>query len=240
MGVTLSQKRILLIDDSPEFRDMVRKILETAGASVYAVGSIREGIEIVKTSVPHLVLLDLAVGEESGLDFLKYYTENLPAGAFPVVIVSAQSRIEAIKLAMALGANSYIVKPIKAHNFLTKLRNIMDTFGVGRIVHEFAEPLNGQISIPATIGRMSEIGVIVDAPVRLERGSSVSINSNLLSQMGFPTQVVKVERSGSADATGTYHGFLRFVGMDPTAINRVLKVIKLWPFPFKQSDEERP
>ena len=100
--------RILVVDDDPQTLRFARDALTRAGYTVVVTGDPAELSRIIRTEQPHLVLLDLMLPGDDGIELLR----NVPLLAdLPVVFISAYDRDEVIAEALEAGAADYIVKP---------------------------------------------------------------------------------------------------------------------------------
>ncbi len=100
--------RVLLVDDHPIVRSGVKQVLEDGGA-VEVVGEasgIREALDLTRSLLPEVVVLDLTLRDGSGLDVIADMRE---AGA-RVVILSMQDEPVYARKAFELGAQGYVVK----------------------------------------------------------------------------------------------------------------------------------
>jgi CheY-like chemotaxis protein len=100
---------VLVIDDELSIRVLVRMILEDDGYEVLEAETGEQGLEIVQTSSPDLVLLDIRLPDMDGLEVLR----RLVARPSPprVVIMSAHSSEPTLERAKREGTTGYIIKP---------------------------------------------------------------------------------------------------------------------------------
>jgi two-component system, NarL family, invasion response regulator UvrY len=103
-------KRILIIDDHAVVRDGVKKIFdEQPGAVVFGEASNRlEALQLAREQDWDLAVLDLSLGNQSGLDVLKELKEIRPH--LPVLILSMHSEEQYARRAFKAGASGYITK----------------------------------------------------------------------------------------------------------------------------------
>lgn len=103
-------KRILIIDDHAVVRDGVKKIFdEQAGAFVFGEASNGlEALQLARENEWHLAVLDLALGNQSGLEVLKELKQIRPR--LPVLILSMHSEEQYARRAFKAGASGYITK----------------------------------------------------------------------------------------------------------------------------------
>ena len=100
---------VLVVDDDPKFRDILRNFLELRGFAVAAAGSGEEGLAALKDQQPGVVLLDLRMPGMDGLLTLKHLRMAYPN--LPVLILSNLDEGAAMEEAGLLGVNDYLVKP---------------------------------------------------------------------------------------------------------------------------------
>lgn len=123
-----SQKSILVVDDNTDVRDLVVHILNADGFHVYAAPDGENALAILKANSVDLVLLDVMMPGMSGLEVLAEIRSgsNKKTHEVPVMMITAKSSTDDIDAALALGANSYIVKPFRGTNIREKVRSILE------------------------------------------------------------------------------------------------------------------
>ena len=104
------QIRVLLVDDHILVRAGIRSLLEKIPEVevVGEAGNGREALEVVKTQLPNLVLMDVAMSDLGGLEALPRIVKNFPGVS--VVILSAHANEEYVIRALRSGASGYILK----------------------------------------------------------------------------------------------------------------------------------
>ena len=106
----LSSEPILLVEDKPELRAMLRKALERAGYSVEEAPDGSAAIEKVRTRRYLLVLSDLKLPGHSGIEVLREAKRAEPT--LPVILLTAYGSVEEAVTAMKDGAFDFIQKPV--------------------------------------------------------------------------------------------------------------------------------
>ena len=116
-------KKILVIDDNSDIRDLIAFIFEKAGLKVIQSANGESGLQELKSKRPDLVLLDATMPGISGLEVLKAIRKDTDKelSRVPVMMLTANSAEEDITRAFELGASSYIVKPFKKEKILTEV-----------------------------------------------------------------------------------------------------------------------
>jgi CheY-like chemotaxis protein len=84
-------ERILVVEDDPEARELVRRTLERQGYPVFEAADGREAVELLFDAAPSLIILDLLMPRMDGFAFLDFLRSSLEFSAIPVVVVSAKT-----------------------------------------------------------------------------------------------------------------------------------------------------
>ena len=104
-------RRILVVDDEPDIRTVVRMSLETVGGyEVTTCASGGEALHRVEDVEPDLILLDVMLPDMEGRDALERL-RRCPAGRVPVVFLTARVQAEAVEQLFRAGAAEVIRKP---------------------------------------------------------------------------------------------------------------------------------
>lgn len=104
--------RVLVVDDDAKHNEMLAWRLGVDGFSVTTARSGDECLNCVSREHFDLVLLDLNLGDESGLEVLSAIRESKPATALPVIMITGESASKTMIAALRDGANDYVTKPI--------------------------------------------------------------------------------------------------------------------------------
>lgn len=152
---TARHLRLLVVDDHPVFRQGLTSLLEsqTDMQVIGAVGSGAEAMAIVGSSRPDVVLLDMRLGEEDGLDVL----EQLSRLAEPprVLVISSNEGDVMVARALRAGAGGYVSKNAPAQELLNAIRDVARG---GRFVsRELAARVDEAAGLPTLTERESEI-----------------------------------------------------------------------------------
>lgn len=115
---------ILVVDDEPDIRRLVREILEDEG---YLVSVAKDGVsarETVSTRQPSLILLDIWMPDVDGISLLKEFV-NVYRLHCPVVMMSGHGTVEAAVEATRLGAYDFIEKPLSLSKLLVTVERAL-------------------------------------------------------------------------------------------------------------------
>ena len=119
----MSSKRILVIDDEPDIRELAQMSLEmVSGWQVLTAESGNQGIAKAKQENPDAILLDAMMPDVDGYEVLRHIRANSRTADLPVIFLTAKSTPADIEKGVALGANHYITKPFSGLDLIRKVR----------------------------------------------------------------------------------------------------------------------
>lgn len=111
-------KRVLVVDDNKDVLEILQIAFEARGFEVLGIYKGEETIQTVESFSPHVILLDVFLGEVNGIDICNTLKDNPDTKNIPLVMFSAHSTAEAV-LGMC-SAEAFIGKPFNIHH-LTKV-----------------------------------------------------------------------------------------------------------------------
>lgn len=116
-----SKVRILVIDDDPTMQTLFCGALRKAGMDVATANDGIAGLESCSKLQPDLILLDLQMPKMGGLGVLKEIRRQTSPIALPVIVCTSMGEEASIELALELGANDYLVKPVSGRSLLARV-----------------------------------------------------------------------------------------------------------------------
>jgi len=146
-------KRILVVDDKRELRDLLKTYLEREGFQVDSASNGREAIFMARETKPDLIILDLMMPEMGGYEFMRAYSKE--AGDAPIIILTAKLDEDDKVLGLELGADDYITKPFSLRELAARVRAVLrrvEKQSVGRDILRL-----GEITLDRA-GRMVTVG----------------------------------------------------------------------------------
>jgi len=114
--------RILVVDDEPPIRKLLRMGLATQGYHILEAPNGKTALALMAEK-PDLVILDLGLPDMQGLDLLR--TIRAANGATPIVVLSSRDDETAKVQALDLGADDYVTKPFGMEELLARMRTAM-------------------------------------------------------------------------------------------------------------------
>ena len=113
LGISTSEAPgvILAVDDMPENRELISRLLSRAGHTVISAVSGEEALELLETRGVDVVLLDLMMPGIGGAEVLKRMKEHEDLRATPVIMISGRQDMDQIIACIQAGADDYLLKP---------------------------------------------------------------------------------------------------------------------------------
>ena len=118
--MTGSTVKVLIVDDEPPIRRLLRVGLGTEGYAISEAGTARDAIAHVKLDQPDLILLDLGLPDMQGHDLLRQWRDERLD--LPILILSSRTDEAGIVKALELGADDYVTKPFGMKELVARIR----------------------------------------------------------------------------------------------------------------------
>jgi DNA-binding response OmpR family regulator len=116
-------KRILIIEDDKTLAKLLRDNMEMEGFSVQWAETGRDGITTARSFIPDLVLLDLSLPDQDGLDLCRRFAAS--KDPIPVIVITARGQQEDRVRGLTLGADDYVVKPFALDELLARINAVL-------------------------------------------------------------------------------------------------------------------
>jgi len=123
---------LLIVEDDPEMRDLLRKVLEKEGHRVSLAADSHEATAWLSKIPFDLVVTDMVMPDNGGLELLQVIRASLPA--LPVIIITAFGDWGTYSRALELGAAAFISKPLKMAELTTAIHTALAGRGASQIV----------------------------------------------------------------------------------------------------------
>ena len=119
---------ILVVDDDRDIRDLLARFLERHGFRVTTARDAREARRALGAGHHQLVVLDLMLPGESGIDFARWLRRQ---GSLPIVMLTAMGEETDRIIGLELGADDYLTKPFNPRELLARIRAVLRRAGDG-------------------------------------------------------------------------------------------------------------
>lgn len=104
-------RNILLVEDAKDYQLMIKHIFSDEAYSLRIADSAASAMALIEAQMPELVLLDISLPGESGLDFGVRLQENTKTQDIPIIFITGSEQVAQKITAFSMGAEDYITKP---------------------------------------------------------------------------------------------------------------------------------
>ena len=137
--------RILVVDDHPDTRMLMRELLSNRGYDVIAVGDAAQAEAEIHNDPPDLILSDVIMPGKSGYEFCRDLKENPATRLIPFVLITGLSDREDRVRGIEAGADDFLNKPIFAEELFARVKSLLK-------LKEFTDELETAESVLCTLG----------------------------------------------------------------------------------------
>jgi CheY-like chemotaxis protein len=122
----MANEKILCIEDEPQMIDLIRLILETGGYQVVAAQGGEEGLEMMRSERPDLILLDIMMPEMDGGDVYHRMQQEPELISIPVIVVTAKAApIDKVLWMNVAQVDDYVTKPFGPADLLASVERVL-------------------------------------------------------------------------------------------------------------------
>ena len=143
MAATSDKIRVIVVDDTAETRETIRKLLQFENdIDVVGMGrNGREGVQLAREMRPNVVLMDINMPDMDGIAATRAIVKDVPTAQ--IVIVSVQQDTDYLRQAMLAGARDFLSKPPSADELINTIRRL----GLASKEQELAT-VRGRLGLP--------------------------------------------------------------------------------------------
>jgi CheY-like chemotaxis protein len=119
------KQRILIVEDNPANRELLQDWLEIEGYEVWGAADLKASYEVLEVGLPDVVLLDINLGAENGLDLLAWMRRKASLDSIPVIAVTAHALATEQERILQAGCVACLSKPIDFKELREQLRRCL-------------------------------------------------------------------------------------------------------------------
>ena len=120
----MRKERILIIDDDPDIRDVLDLSL-SEHYTIFAAANGKEGLEMVKSKNPELIITDYNMPVMNGPEFCRQLRRDILLRHLPVIMLTGKGETRDMVTGIESGADDYLVKPFDPETLLARIRMIL-------------------------------------------------------------------------------------------------------------------
>lgn len=118
-------KKILLVDDEKNVRELVRATLETEEYVLFEALDGMEAVELARREVPDVMVMDWMMPKMNGIEATRAIRSSPRTAAIPIILLTARSQAEDFAAGKAAGVNAYLVKPFSPFELLERVESLL-------------------------------------------------------------------------------------------------------------------
>ena len=143
--VSLRGVNILVVDDEPDAREFVARVLMDNEAAVDVAGGVDEALELMNRKLPHVLVSDIGMADRDGYELVAEVRARFDAKQLPAIAVTAFARAEDRRRALSAGFQLHVAKPVDPHELTLAVASL-----AGRTGKE-GMGVKGQAPTPAAV-----------------------------------------------------------------------------------------
>ena len=156
----ITGKKILIVEDETSLRELLTKILGLEGFKVFSAATVKEGIDILKNEDIYLVITDVMLPDQNGIEFTKSIKSNYPQ--IEVIVMTAFGNVKDGVKAMKLGAFDYITKGDGDDKLPLLAGKAVEKALLNRQLNELQYRLESKSSFAKIIGKSNAINNLIE------------------------------------------------------------------------------
>ena len=156
----MKYSNVLIIDDEPELRNLIKRLLELEGFTIQSAGTASEAIECLQKNEIDIIVSDVRLPDKTGLELLPIIKKQFPA--IEVVILTAFGRIEDGVKAIKEGAFDYIVKGDEDNKLILVVKNAQEKVKMANRISVLKKNAQSKFSFDNIIGNSPLIIDVID------------------------------------------------------------------------------
>lgn len=211
------EKRILVVDDNPKIRSLLRKCFEDASYFVSEATSMSETLDAIAMQTPDLITLDLQLENEDGLDIARAIRQ---VSDVLIVMVTGKNDVIDRVVRLEIGADDYIVKPFHLREVLARIKSVLR-----RADGRGAQKAAARDGIQSQQHTFDGLIAILDQIVLIDReGAPITVTSNELKLLKIFLD--RPKRTLSRDQLMELMGGHDYAPLDRTVDNQIARLRK--------------
>lgn len=184
--------RVLIVDDLPETRENVRKLLqfESDVEVIAQAGSGEEAVELAREHTPDIILMDINMPGLDGIAASQAIIQNVPTAQ--IIIMSVQSEADYLRRSMLAGARDFLMKPFSGDELISAIRRVYQMRPAPMPVLQAQRTRGAQAVAPAERAQVQEGRIIsVYSPKGGNGCTTIAVNLAVaLAEEGLNTLLV--------------------------------------------------
>lgn len=149
--------RVLIADDDPDLRDILRSVLEPAGFSVTEAADGTAALQLIRSQTPDLAILDFMMPGLTGPEICSQVKQDTLLRHLPVIMLTGKSETQDKVHGINAGADDYVIKPFEPQELLARVYMVLRRMTIDLEANPLTR-LPGNLSIQRELERRIESG----------------------------------------------------------------------------------
>lgn len=152
-------RKILVVDDDPDFRWATSNVLQLRGYSVLQAENGEEALGLIDRDIPDLVFLDNRMPGRNGLEIAQEMRQRIPA--IPIIMITAYGDVASAVKAMKMGIYDYVTKPVDNNDLIFTTKRALEKQDLVKEVEQLRSVLDQRASLYDLMGKSDEVKKLV-------------------------------------------------------------------------------
>lgn len=220
--------KFLMVDDDPDILKLVSVLLTAAGYEVDCCETAIDAIQALSNLTYDILITDATMPAHSGFDLIRSAKKKTELEYLSIAMLTGRSEKRDIEQALELGVQDYIVKPIDPELFMEKITKLVDRHKVKKLQKPSVIKYNSEMSVPIKLLKITDLGLSIESPYPLVKGTIVKIDIDALKEAGLNQNRFKAIFNSKPQSSGRVIVELLLLEISETEQKILEQVAKKW------------
>lgn len=220
--------KLLVVDDDPAILKITSKMIKMLGHEVVCCENALEALQTLADLTFDVLITDATMPAHSGFDLIRSIRKRKDLKYLSIAMLTGRSSKTDIQQAVTLGVQDYIVKPIEPELFLEKVEKLLEVHRKKRDQKPVQSHFNCEMMVPIQIVRITDMGLSIESPYPLVKGTIVTIDFEELRSAGFTKNRFKAIFNSENNRSNRVLTELVLLDLDEDEQRLLAKVASAW------------
>src|SRR4051794_9913219 len=193
-GLAITDRRLLIVEDSPTMRRVMRRFLDPSGYTIFEAGDGEEALRLAARERPDVILLDRQIPLLDGYGVLASLQTDPDLGEVPVVLVTSHGEPAEVADGLRRGAHDYLRKPFEQQELVARVHAAMRT----KALRDELRARNAQLE------RLVSTDLLTGLLNRSATGEYLRVLGSRSQRHGAPLSIVLVDVNGIGEVNAVH------------------------------------
>lgn len=220
--------KILIVDDDPAILKLTKRLLELKSYGVDCCENALDAIQKLGELTFDILITDATMPAHSGFDLIRTVKKRKDLNYLTIAMLTGRSEKSDIQQAVELGVQDYIVKPIDPEVFLEKVEKLVERHRKKKEQKPASDKTMGEMLLSVQVVRITDIGITIETPFPLQKGSEIKVNVAELRNEGIRQNTYKVIFSSDTGDSKFAIAELILLNINPKEQRILTKLSRKW------------